>query len=126
MNLKQFDRLCKTLPGATMVIQWGDSHVHKIGGKLFAMAHEWQADTGFILKATPLSYQILLEQGIATRAPYLVRGNWLQILNPTVLSDADLAGYIRQSYRIIAGRLPKTIKSSLGIEDFPDSSGSRG
>jgi len=115
MNLAKFDKLCKSLPGTTMVVQWSDSHVHKIGGKLFAMAHEWEGNTAFILKATPLSYQILLEQGIATRAPYLTRGNWLQIINPTKLSDADLAGYIKQSYQIIAAKLPKATKAEIGI-----------
>jgi predicted DNA-binding protein (MmcQ/YjbR family) len=115
MNLRQFDRLCKSLTGTTMVVQWNDSHVHKVGGKLFALAHRWNGEIGFMLKATPLSYQILVEQGIATRAPYLVRGNWLQIATPTVLSDADLGGYIRESYRIIAGKLPKIVRAELGI-----------
>ena len=115
MTLPQFDKLCKGLAGSTMVIQWGDSHVHKIGGKMFAMANEWEGKTGFILKATPLSYQILLEQGIATRAPYLTRGNWLHITNPTTLTDADLTDYIKQSYQIIATKLPKAKKAEIGI-----------
>ena len=67
------------------------------------------------MKATPLSYQILLEQGIATRAPYLTRGNWLHIANPTPLSDTDLTDYIRQSYQIIATKLPKATKAEIGI-----------
>lgn len=115
MNLAQFDKLCKSLPATTMVIQWGDAHVHKIGGKLFAMANEWGGNTAFIFKAMPLSYQILLEQGIATRAPYLTRGNWLQIANPTNLSDADLTSYVKQSYQIIASKLPKATKAEFGI-----------
>jgi predicted DNA-binding protein (MmcQ/YjbR family) len=115
MNIRQFDLLCKSLTGTTMVVQWSDSHVHKVGGKLFALAHEWNGNIAFMLKATPLSYQILVEQGIATRAPYLTRGNWLQIAIPTVLSDTDLSSYIRESYRIIAGKLPKVLRAELGI-----------
>jgi predicted DNA-binding protein (MmcQ/YjbR family) len=38
MRLEAFDALCASLPGATMVVQWGESHVHKVGGKVFAMA----------------------------------------------------------------------------------------
>lgn len=115
MNLTQFDKLCNSLPGASMVIQWGDSHVYKIGGKLFALANTWNGETAFVLKASLLSYQILLEQGIATRAPYLTRGNWLQIANPTTLPDADLAAYIKQSYQIIAAKLPKALKAEIGL-----------
>jgi predicted DNA-binding protein (MmcQ/YjbR family) len=115
VNLTRFDKLCKSMPGATMVIQWGDSHVYKICGKLFALANKWNGETAFVLKASPLSYQILLEQGIATRAPYLARGNWLQIANPTTLPDADLAAYIKQSYQIIAAKLPKAVKAEIGL-----------
>ena len=115
MNGTKFDKLCKSLTGTRMVIQWGESHVHKVGGKLFALANHWNGEIAFVMKATPLSYQILLEQGIATRAPYLTRGNWLQIATPTTLSDADLADYIKQSYQIIATKLPKTTRTELGI-----------
>ena len=115
MDIAKFDRLCKSLPRSTMVIQWGDSHVHKIGGKLFALANQWEGNLAFVMKATPLSYQILLEQGIATRAPYLTRGNWLQIATPTKLPDADLTSCIKQSYQIIAAKLPKTTRVEIGI-----------
>jgi predicted DNA-binding protein (MmcQ/YjbR family) len=114
MNLKQFDKFCKTLPAATLVVQWGDSHVYKIGGKLFAMGNEAQGHPGFILKTTPLTYEILLEQGIATRAPYLTRGNWVRISDPAP-PDAELADYIQQSYDIIAATLPKATRKALGI-----------
>jgi predicted DNA-binding protein (MmcQ/YjbR family) len=113
MNIAKFDRFCKTLPGASFIVQWSDSHVYKVGGKLFAMANQWEGDTAFILKITPLSYEILLSQGIATRAPYLTRGNWVRISNPSALSDADLSNYIRQSYGIIFAKLPKAVRLTL-------------
>lgn len=115
MNIAKFDRFCRTLPGAQFVVQWGDSHVYKIGEKLFAMGNEWEGQPAFILKTTPLSYEILLQQGIATRAPYLTRGNWVRISNPTALADADLGNYIKQSYGIVAAKLPKATRASLGI-----------
>ncbi len=37
MTLEEFDALCRDLPGAEMVVQWGQSHVYKIGGKVFAI-----------------------------------------------------------------------------------------
>jgi predicted DNA-binding protein (MmcQ/YjbR family) len=115
MNIAKFDRFCRTLPGVTFAVQWGDSHVHKIGEKLFAMGNTWEGKPAFILKTTPLSYEILLAQGIATRAPYLTRGNWVRISNPTALPDADLSDYIRQSYDIVAARLPKATRAAIGI-----------
>jgi predicted DNA-binding protein (MmcQ/YjbR family) len=116
MNLTHFNKLCKSLPGTTMVIQWGESHVHKVGGKLFALANHWDAEIAFVMKANPLAYQILVEQGLATRAPYLARGNWLQIANPTKLSNADLTTYIKQSYQLIVAKLPRSTKAEIGID----------
>ena len=29
-----------SLPGATLSIQWGDDHVYKIGGKMFAVMRD--------------------------------------------------------------------------------------
>jgi predicted DNA-binding protein (MmcQ/YjbR family) len=113
MNISKFDKFCGTLPGASFIVQWSDSHVYKVGGKLFAMANKWEGDVAFILKTSPLACEILKQQGIATRAPYLTRGNWVRISNPTSLTDAELAGYIRQSYDIVAAKLPKAIKATL-------------
>lgn len=115
MNIAKFDKFCRALPGVTFAVQWGDSHVYKIGEKLFAMGNEWEGQPAFILKTTPLSYEILLQQGIASRAPYLTRGNWVRISNPTVLPDADLSRYIQQSYDIIAAKLPKATRTAIGI-----------
>ena len=37
MTPEAFDRACLALPGATLSIQWGDDHVFKVGGKMFAV-----------------------------------------------------------------------------------------
>jgi predicted DNA-binding protein (MmcQ/YjbR family) len=115
MNLARFDTICKRFPGTTMVIQWGNSHVHKIGGKMFALGGGDAGQPYFVFKTTPLSFEILLQQGIASRAAYLTRGNWVSVGNPTSLPDADLATYLRQSYDIVAGKLPKAMRQALGL-----------
>ena len=37
MIYEEFNNLCKSLPATTYVVQWGDSHVWKVGGKVFAI-----------------------------------------------------------------------------------------
>jgi len=113
MNIAKFDKLCGSLPGASFVVQWSDAHVYKVGGKLFAMANRWEGELAFILKTSPLACEILRQQGIASLAPYLTRGNWVRIGNPTMLSDAELASYIRQSYDIVVAKLPKAVRAGL-------------
>jgi predicted DNA-binding protein (MmcQ/YjbR family) len=111
MRLDEFDLLCAALPGATLVIQWGDSHVYKVGGKVFAMgsAPTLGGDASFTFKTSPVAFEVLIEAGRARRAPYLPRGNWLQVGGET-MGEEELAGYIRQAHGIVAERLPKSLR----------------
>jgi predicted DNA-binding protein (MmcQ/YjbR family) len=112
-TLACFDTICRRLHGVTFVVQWGGSHVYKIGGKVFAIGNLLNAPS-YIFKTMPLSFEILLEQGLATRAPYLRRGNWVMV-SGNAMSEADLDSYIKQSYGIIAAKLPKAMRHELGL-----------
>jgi predicted DNA-binding protein (MmcQ/YjbR family) len=37
MNYKAFNNFCRELPAATYAMQWPNSHVWKVGGKVFAI-----------------------------------------------------------------------------------------
>ena len=37
MDYEQFNEFCKALPATTYVMQWNNSHVWKVGGKVFAI-----------------------------------------------------------------------------------------
>jgi predicted DNA-binding protein (MmcQ/YjbR family) len=115
MNLKRFDTVCGKLPGSKLVIQWGGSHVHKIGAKMFALGIVDAGAPYFIFKTTPLSFEILLAEGLAVRAPYLTRGYWVQAGGENAPPDAHLAQYIKQSYNIVAASLTKVARAEVGI-----------
>ncbi len=118
MTLTRFGKLCLGLPGATMVVQWGGSHVFKVGGKMFALGHHTEAGASFVFKATPLSFAILLEQRQATRAPYLRRGNWVMVPAGGGMPDAELRSYIVQSYQTVTARLSQAARQRLGDASF--------
>ncbi len=115
MHLTRFDSICQSLPAAQLVIQWGNSHVYKIGGKIFALGDVAGTTPYYIFKTTPLSFEILLEQNMATRAPYLTRGHWVQVPGKMKLPDQDLAAYLAQSHKIISAGLTKASRQALGL-----------
>jgi predicted DNA-binding protein (MmcQ/YjbR family) len=115
VNISQFDEICRRLPGTKMVIQWGESHVWKVGEKMFALGNQ-DAAPFYVIKTTPLSYQILLEQGIAARAPYLPRGNWVRIDATSALEESDLKAYIATSHGLVAASLTRAMRHELGID----------
>ena len=113
MKLAAFDAFCAKLPGTSFVVQWGESHVHKVGGKLFALGNAFGGNY-VVFKTTPLAFEVLREQGLAERAPYLPRGHWVKV-NEDAMKAKELQGYLRQSYELVAGKLPKVMRKELGI-----------
>jgi predicted DNA-binding protein (MmcQ/YjbR family) len=113
-RLDAFDKFCAGLPGSHMVVQWGGSHVHKVGAKMFAIGGGFSGEDSYVFKTTPLAFQILREQGLATRAPYLPRGNWLRV-EGDAMSGKDIFAHIEQSYRMIAASLTRAERAKLGL-----------
>lgn len=112
-GLAAFDAFCQGLPGARYIVQWGGAHVHKAGAKLFAIGN--LTDDGYVFKATPLGFAILLEQGVARRAPYLTRGHWLYV-TPKALKQAELFLYVRESHRLAVASLTRAARAELGLD----------
>ena len=117
MTYDQFNAFCRSLPATTYVMQWGGSHVWKVGGKVFAIGG-WQEDApSFTFKVSPLSYEMLKDKRGLRPAPYLAsRGmSWIQHYARPGLTDATLKDYIRQSHRIVAQGLSKKRQVELGL-----------
>lgn len=112
-GLAAFDAFCQGLPGASFVVQWGESHVHKVGPRLFAIGN--LTDDGFVFKATPLGFEMLMAQGKAVRAPYLRRGHWVHVA-PTALKRAELFGYLAESHRLAVAALTRAQRRELGLD----------
>ncbi len=117
MTLEEYNAFCRGLAATTTVVQWGGSHVWKVGGKVFAFAGVEEGELWVTFKVTELSYEILKEQPGLRPAPYLAsRGmTWIQHYAMPGLADADLKDYIRQSHRIVAQGLSKKKQAELGL-----------
>jgi predicted DNA-binding protein (MmcQ/YjbR family) len=116
MTYEDFNAFCGTL-AATHVVQWGGSHVWKVGGKVFAIGGRQQAEASFTFKVSDIAYEMLKEQPGLRPAPYLAsRGlKWIQHFAKPGLSDEALRNYIRQSHLIVAKGLPRKTRAQLGL-----------
>jgi predicted DNA-binding protein (MmcQ/YjbR family) len=116
-----FNAFCRTLPATTYVVQWGGSHVWKVGGKVFAIAGENDAGEPWItFKASDIAYEILKDQPGLRPAPYLAsRGlKWIQHYARPGLADRDLESYLRESHRLVAIGLSRKRRGELGLEEL--------
>jgi predicted DNA-binding protein (MmcQ/YjbR family) len=117
MTYDEFNAICAALPQTTHVVQWGGSHVWKVGGKVFAIGG-WAVDQpSFTFKVTAIGYEVLKSLPGLRPAPYLAsRGmTWIQHFANPGLSDCDLEDCLRQSHMIVAGGLSKKRQRELGL-----------
>lgn len=117
MNREEFNTFCASLPQTTHVVQWGNSDVWKVGGKLFAVGGWAEGRDAFTFKVTELGFEVLSSSPGCRPAPYLAsRGmKWIQHYEEPGLSDESLRDHIRASYDMIAAALPRKKRAELGL-----------
>ncbi|WP_299730781.1 MmcQ/YjbR family DNA-binding protein [uncultured Endozoicomonas sp.] len=118
MTHKQFNAFCSNLPHTTYVMQWGGSHVWKIGGKVFAIGFARKdRSPAFTFKASENNYYFLREKEGYQPAPYFAsRGmKWIQQFDEVIADKEELEYYIMESYRMVAQGLTKKVRRELGL-----------
>ena len=117
MTYDEFNEFCASLTATTYVVQWGGSHVWKVGGKVFAIGSWHDDQPAYTFKVTPIAYEMLKDEPGLRPAPYLAsRGmTWIQHYGRPGLKDRDLKDYIRESHRIVGDGLSKKRRSELGL-----------
>jgi predicted DNA-binding protein (MmcQ/YjbR family) len=116
MTYKEFNDFCGALPATSYVMQWGGSHVWKVGGKVFAIGG-WEGSQGpaVTFKVSNLNFNVLSEEPGFRPAPYLAsRG--MKLIQQFDMSEKQLDGlkyYIRESHRIVSLGLSKKRQREL-------------
>jgi predicted DNA-binding protein (MmcQ/YjbR family) len=104
------------LPGAVLSVQWGDDHVYKVGGKMFAVMRTPEAkDQGISFKASEDSFAILTQQEGIIPAPYLARVKWVHLDRLSRLKPAELKAYLTRAHAIVAAGLTRKARAELGL-----------
>lgn len=118
MTEQEFNAFCRSLPATTHVVQWGGSHVWKVGGKVFAVGGVRNDIFSVTFKVSPVAYEVLKDEPGLRPAPYLAsRGmKWIQHYAKPGLPDAALRDHIRQSHEIVALGLPRKTRIELGLD----------
>jgi predicted DNA-binding protein (MmcQ/YjbR family) len=117
MTRDEFNSFCQGLAATTHVIQWGNSDVWKVGGKVFAISGWNKGADAFTFKASEIAFEVLRDQPGVRPAPYLAsRGfKWLQHYDEPGLSDPELRNHITLSYDMVVAALTKKKRAELGL-----------
>ncbi|WP_439134401.1 MmcQ/YjbR family DNA-binding protein [Pseudomaricurvus sp.] len=118
MNYETFNALCGNLPATSHVVQWGGSHVWKVGGKVFAIGGWGSANQpAFTFKTSDRNYQFLENKSGYKPAPYLAsRGmKWIQMFDVSKIEEEELIYYLTESHRIVSLGLTKKRQKELNL-----------
>ena len=119
MILEEYNAFCASLPHATHVVQWGNSHVWKVGGKVFAIGgwNDEGAPLGVTFKTSEIGYEVWKDQPGCRPAPYLAsRGmKWIQRVRAGAMDDDGLREALADSHRLISLGLTKRLQRELGL-----------
>jgi len=99
-------------------VQWGNSHVWKVGGKVFAIGGWEKIDKPAItFKTSEADFFILQDEPGCRPAPYMAsRGmKWIQVYDTSAVSTKELKAYIDESYRLVSSGLTKKLQRELGL-----------
>lgn len=112
MTRGDFDAACRALPGVTMIIQWGDNEVYKVGGRIFAITGP---AGGASLKVTDIAYEALTESGRARPAPYLARAKWVYFDDVSALDSDEVRDWLFTAHRLVAAKLTRVQRAEIGL-----------
>ena len=113
MRREPFEAFVLGLPKVTLVRQWRDDSVAKIGGKVFALLDK---DPGEIwLKVSDMAFELLCELDGVRPAPYFARAGWVAISVASPLSEDEIKAYIGEAHRLVSLRLTKKLRAELGL-----------
>jgi predicted DNA-binding protein (MmcQ/YjbR family) len=112
MTRDEIEAIAFALPAVTKVVQWGDSNVYKVGGKVFAMCHP---AGGLSFKVTDIGFVVLTEAGGPGRqAPYCAKGQWVAV-DIDGLDPQDAQGWIATAHSLISAKLTRKLRAELGL-----------
>ena len=110
---QNFDLILEKWPGVSFVDQW-DSHVAKVGGKVFAVLGE-RENWRLVVKCSEESFEILTQLHGVSQAPYFSKRKWISISDDAPLEPMEVEHYVRRSYELVACGLTKKARTELGI-----------
>jgi predicted DNA-binding protein (MmcQ/YjbR family) len=119
MRYEEFNIFCESLEATTNIVQWGYSHMWKVGGKVFAIGG-WGKISNipvFKFKTAEQDHHFLSVCTGYRPAPYMAsRGmKRIQHYDDSPKEQENLKYYIKESHRIVSLGLTKKKQRELGL-----------
>ena len=114
MNITKAKDLCRSLPGATEDVKWGEDLVFSVGGKMFAVTGTDEGSKGMSFKVDDDRFLELTDREGIVPSPYLARAKWVRVADlKATLSDAEAAELLKRSHALVFAKLTKKLQREI-------------
>jgi predicted DNA-binding protein (MmcQ/YjbR family) len=112
VNIAALQRFCRSLPGATESIKWGEDLVFSVGGKMFAAFHaEDGVPVGF--PCSDEDFDRLTALPYIIPAPYAARFGWVSVRRKDALPQAEAKALVKAAHARVLAKLPKRVQQKI-------------
>ena len=116
MNIEELQSICRKLKGVTEDIKWEDHLCFNVGNKMFLVTAPDALPHSASFKVSDEDFADLTSKEGFIPAPYLSRYKWVHVDDINRLNKKQWEYYIKQSYQLIASKLPAKTKKELGFK----------
>ena len=113
MTLAQIERYCRSLPGVTRDVKWGEDIVFSIGAKMFAVTSDDAVRKAISFKVEDERFLELTDRPGFIPAPYLARARWVQVVDFRKVHEDELKALLARAYELVLAKLPKKMQAEL-------------
>ena len=115
MTIEAIQTICLELPGVTEDIKLESHLCFNVGGKTFLFTSPDSVPPSASVKVPADVFEETLQKECFSPQAYIGRYKWVHIADINCLNHHDWAFYIKQSYRLIADKLPAKVKKEIGV-----------
>ena len=116
MTIEDLMGMCTSLNAVTTDIKWEDHLCFNLGGKMFLITSPDNFPPTASIKVTEEDFDLLTDREGISPASYLARYKWIALDDINRLSKTEWEKYISISYKLIASKLSKHLRTGLGID----------
>jgi predicted DNA-binding protein (MmcQ/YjbR family) len=115
MTIETIQTICQQLPGVTEDLKLGHHLCFNVGGKTFLFTGPDSVPATASVKVPDEDFEETLQKECFSPQAYIGRYKWVHIADISCLTHQEWEFYIKQSYRLIAEKLPGKIKKEIGL-----------
>jgi predicted DNA-binding protein (MmcQ/YjbR family) len=115
MSTDFLQQYCGKWPGVTSDIKWDDDLCFSVGNKMFCVAG-LAHPTKISFKVTEEEFEEMSVREGFMPAPYMARAKWVLVTDVSKLSRKEWEHYVRQSYELVASKLPVKLQKELNLK----------